>query len=383
MLSARALKRLSAADGQSFILDAGFDVPAGITILFGPSGSGKTSLLDCIAGLLRPDEGRIAVGERVLFDSARGTDVPASRRDVGYVFQDLALFPHLTVEQNLHYGLGRIPSAERQERTAAILESFRISHLMKRRPREASGGEGQRVALARSLVTEPGLLLLDEPLAGLDARVKSRIIDDLRAWNRARRIPIVYVTHSRREAFALGERVVFLEEGRVLAQGTPQEVLEAPRHETVAQLAGFENIFDATVAARHEAQGTMTCLLAGSAVEIEVPLARREPGERIRIAVRAGDILLATSPPQGLSARNVVPGRLLSLSRQDVTVTALVDCGVRVQVLLTPAACESLALETGREVWLVIKTYSCHLVDSHPAQARPPVRAAGSGRGAA
>jgi molybdate transport system ATP-binding protein len=349
-----------------FELAAELEAAAGITILFGRSGSGKTTILGCVAGLLAPDAGRIAVGSRVLFDREQRLDVPVVRRNVGYVFQDLALFPHLTAEQNVAYGLGRLAAGERRRQVQAMLEQFRIAHLARRKPAELSGGERQRVALARSLVIEPQVLLLDEPLAALDLPTQSQLIADLRRWNREHQIPILYVTHSQREVFALGERVVVLDAGKVLAQGTPQQVLRAPFQETVAQLAGFENIFDARVIALHPPHGTMTCRLEGSSVELEVPLAKAVAGEAARIAVNAGDILMAVERPRGLSARNVLAGRLVGLDQEGITVHARVDCGVVFQVKLTPTARESLALAVGREVWLVIKTYSCHLLEPEP-----------------
>jgi len=153
-----------------------------------------------------------------------------------------------------------------------------------------------------------------------------------------------------------------LEDGRVVAQGTPHDVMAAARQETVAQLAGFENIWNATVIAAHEDRGTMTCQIAGSKVELETPLVRAETGSTLRVGIRAGDILLATVRPQGLSARNVIPGRVISLVQRDVIVTARVDCGVEMQVHLTLAARDSLELQTGREVWLIVKTHSCHLM---------------------
>jgi len=316
-------------------------------------------LLDCIAGLTAPDSGRIAIGPRIMFEPGRG--VAVQERRIGYVFQDLALFPHLTVEQNVDYGLARVDASERRRRRDAMLESFRVGHLRSRKPDEISGGERQRVALARALVTEPCLLLLDEPLAALDAMTKSKIVADLRSWNRDHRIPILYVTHSREEVFALGERVLVLEAGRIIAEGTPHEVMTAPWQETVAQLAGFENIFDATVSAAHPDRGTMTCRLSGS-VELETPLVRAEVGSALRVGIRAGDILLATIRPEGLSARNVLPGRMLSLAQRDVMIVARVDCGVEMEVHLTLAARDALHLQPGREVWLVVKTYSCHLM---------------------
>jgi molybdate transport system ATP-binding protein len=356
-------KRILSA-GQEFVLEINFQAAPGFTILFGPSGAGKTTVLDCVAGLAKPDSGRINVGDCVLFDAAPHIELPVSKRRVGYVFQSLALFPHLTVEKNIQYGLAHLPLAERAMRTSAILQAFRIAHLAQRYPRDISGGESQRTALARTLVTDPAVLLLDEPLAALDAATKSKIIDDLRQWNQAHRIPILYVTHSREEVFALGERVIVLDAGRIVAQGTPHEVIEAPQQETVAQLVGFENIFDAVVESVHPERGTMTCRIAGDGgpVLLETPLVRGGVGSALRVGIRAGDILLATVPPVGLSARNVIPGRITSLEQRDVIVCARVKYRVEMEVHLTLAARDSLQLAPGREVWLVIKTHSCHLM---------------------
>ena len=333
---------------SGFTLDVRFSAPPGITVLFGASGSGKTTILDCIAGLLTPERVQLRVGDLDL------APLPATARRVGYVFQTLALFPHLTVAANVSYGA--------RTDINPVLESFRIAHLRRRKPGEISGGERQRVALARALVTDPRVLLLDEPLSALDAPTKSLILDDLRAWNATHRIPVLYVTHSREEVFALAERVVVLEQGRVLAEGAPQEVLRAPRFETAAELAGIENLFDATVVALHEPQGTMTVILAGSETRLEVPLTRAAIGDEVRVGIRAGDILLATAKPQGLSARNILPARLVSLERRDVMMIARADCGVTFEVHLTPGAASALDLAPGRRVWLVVKTHSCHLL---------------------
>jgi molybdate transport system ATP-binding protein len=349
---------------HEFVLEVEFLAPPGFTILFGPSGAGKTTLLDCVAGLATPDSGRIAIGDRVWFDAERRIDLPVAKRRVGYVFQNLALFPHLTVEQNVQYGLPHLPQTERAAQASAILQAFRIPHLAQRYPREISGGESQRTALARTLVTDPAALLLDEPLAALDAATKSKIIEDLRRWNLAHGIPILYVTHSREEVFALGERVMVLDAGRIVAQGTPHEVIAAPQQETVAQLVGFENIFDAIVESVHPERGTMSCSIAGDGapVVLETPLVRGGVGSALRVGIRAGDILLATSPPVGLSARNVIPGRITALDQRDVIISARVKCRVEMEVHLTLAARDSLHLAPGREVWLVIKTHSCHLM---------------------
>ncbi len=349
-----------------FTLDTAFTAPPGITILFGASGSGKTTLLDCVAGLAAPNAGRIAIGDRVLFDSRQRIDVPAEKRNTGYVFQDLALFPHLNAAANVEYGLSRLPAEQRRARSEAIFESFRIADLRDRKPSEISGGQRQRVALARALVTDPCVLLLDEPLSGLDAPTRARLLDDLRAWNDQHLIPVLYVTHARDEVFALGERILVLEEGKLLAQGSPYEVLQTPRHEAIAELTGVENLFDGVVVTLDEAQGTMSCRLSRAnepgALRLEVPVARVKPGAHVRIGLRAGDIMLATSRPIGISARNILHGRLVSLTQRDATVVAQVDCGALFEVHVTRAAETQLNLRPEREVWVIIKTYSCHLL---------------------
>lgn len=350
-------------DESSFRLNVHFRALAGFTILFGPSGSGKTTLLDCIAGLTTPDEGRIVLGGEEAYDSESKRNVPAWKRRIGYVLQDLALFPHMTAEQNVEYGLLHVDAGERRKRSREMLDAFRIGHVRERRPSQISGGERQRVALARALVTEPRALLLDEPLTALDRPTRSQILDDLRQWNQHYRIPILVVTHSREEVFALGHEVIVLDAGRIMAQGLPKDVLHAPSLETVAQLSGFENIFDSTVIAINEGRGTMTCRIGTGSLELETPLVRAEIGFPLRLGIRAGDILLATENPRGLSARNVVPGTIHRLERKDWIVSAFVDCGgSQLEVHLTLAAQDALSLAAGKSVWVVIKTHSCHLL---------------------
>jgi molybdate transport system ATP-binding protein len=396
-LQVRVRRTLTSEDGR-FQLDVTFALEKGITILFGPSGAGKTTLLDCIAGLADPDQGRIVVGGRVLLDSEQGISLGAIERKIGYVFQDLALFPHLSVAANVAYGLGALKAEDRKQRVADALESLGISELRVRRPAELSGGERQRVALARALVTQPSVLLLDEPLAALDMPVRMKIAEDLRRSIQELPIPVLYVTHSRDEVFMLGERMLMLERGKIIAEGTPHQVMSAPRSETVAQLAGFENVFDAEVTSIHEERGTMTCKVTApglgrarlpavatnpkegngttevvpscgdepvghlAQIELETPLVRAEVGSKLRVGISAGDVLLATSAPVGLSARNILPGKLLSLWQRDMIVVARVDCGVEMAVHLTLAARDSLQLTPGRQVWLIVKTHSCHLL---------------------
>jgi len=209
-------KRHAPGRSSHFQLEAKLAASPGVTVIVGHSGAGKSTLLRCIAGLSNPEEGRIAIGDHVLFDSRKRIRLEPAQRKVAFVFQDLALFPHLKVEDNVMYGLRGLDAAERNRRMSEILTSFQIEHLARRFPREISGGEQQRVALARSLVTEPKVLLLDEPLSSLDPCTKVLIIDDLRWWNKTRHIPILYVTHNHDELLALGDRAVVLEQGKIV-----------------------------------------------------------------------------------------------------------------------------------------------------------------------
>jgi molybdate transport system ATP-binding protein len=217
-LLVRVRKARESANRQPFVLDVSLEIPACITILLGPSGAGKSTLLDCIAGLVRPDSGRVSVGQELWFDSSQRIGVPVHQRRVGYVFQSLTLFPHLNVEENIGYGIAHLPPRERKARIDEILSAFRVAALRQRKPAEISGGEAQRVELARSLVTDPQVLLLDEPMTGLDEQLKAHIIEDLRAWRTARNIPILYVTHSKMEAQALGDHLVMMRSGSIVPE---------------------------------------------------------------------------------------------------------------------------------------------------------------------
>jgi molybdate transport system ATP-binding protein len=347
---------------QPFTLDVTESFAPGFTVLFGPSGSGKSTLLDCVAGLQQPDSGEIRLGEKLYFEAASKLSLPPQRRELAYVFQSLALFPHLSVEQNIRYGLSKLAVAEQTERTQRIANAFRIQNLLPRRPAELSGGEKQRAALARALITRPSVLLLDEPLAGLDSALRRSILEDLRGWNDANRIPILYVTHNREEVDAIGERVVTLVNGRVQETGAPGTVLDAPRSLELAHAAGFENVLPAIVVEHRPADGVMRVSLDQAACEIEIPLGDAEPGSEVRVAIRAGDILVATEAPHFLSARNILPGTIESLETRGVMAALRVKAGTTFLVHVTPGAVRALDLSPGLLVWLVIKTHSCHLV---------------------
>jgi molybdate transport system ATP-binding protein len=222
----------------------------------------------------------------------------------------------------------------------------------------------QRVGIARALAVRPACLLMDEPLAALDAATKSTILDVLRRWNRERQVPILYVTHDREEAYSLGERLIVLEEGKIVADGVPQQVLSTPVRNSIANLAGFENLLKCRVVSEHPEQGTMSCRIEGSEVAIEAPLTRVESLD-LTLGIRAGDICVATERPKGISARNILMGTIESLDRRGSLVRLLVNVGgAKFEAHLTPAAQLSLGLTGSRNVWLVIKTYSCHLLNA-------------------
>jgi molybdate transport system ATP-binding protein len=373
MLTFSAHKTLVSPHGDRFTLDAEFEAPAGITILFGPSGAGKSTLLACVAGLETPERGRIAAGDEVWFDGERRVNKPVRERRVGYVFQNLALFPHLTVAENVAFGLRGRAKAVREAEVGAMLDRFGLRHAARRPAAQVSGGEGQRVALARALVTAPKLLLLDEPLSALDAANKRLLVADLKRLRAADPLPIIYVTHSRDEAVALGERMIVIEAGRVVERTTPLEYFAAVSELRRAGAAeGVDNLLGATVERRDERGGALTVRLraprggdAATDCRLEIPLDDCAPGEEIAVSVPSGDILLAAEEPRGLSARNVLAGRVAELRPRGGDVLVVVNCGrggVPLVAALTRAAVDDLRVGAGREVWLVIKAHACRVV---------------------
>ncbi len=348
-----------------FQLECNFKAEREAVVLFGRSGAGKTSVLDCIAGFRKPDRGQIALGNRVLYSSEQGLNIPVRQRRIGYLSQQPALFPHVSVRQNVEYGLLDLPRLERDARVDSILERFQISALAASRPAAISGGEQQRVALARALVREPELLLLDEPLSALDLPLKSLLLEMLFEWQRERAIPLLYVTHEQSEAYSLSRRVLLMEKGSIVSDGEPHQVFSAPVNRERAALSGFENLFDGVVEETSPALGTMTCRVAGTGLLIESPLANKAHGESIRLALRAGDILVATERPTAISARNVINGHIEAMEDRAGMIELRVICeGTAFCVHITRGALQSLALQTGQAVWLIIKTHSIQLLRS-------------------
>jgi len=279
-----------------FALDADLSAPTGVTAVFGRSGSGKTSLVNAVAGLLRPDAGRIAIGDHVLFDANRGIDVPIHARRVGYVFQDARLFPHLSVARNLRYG-GK-HDADR------IIDMLGLDGLLDRMPSSLSGGERQRVALGRALMCNPSILLMDEPLAALDAQRKAEILPYLVRLRDEVRVPILYVSHDVSEVARLATTLAIMDAGRVVVCGPLGDVLADP---AVVPLVGVRDagaVISARVAGRLLDDGLTELLFSGG--RLLMPGDFGALGQSVRLRIPAQDVILAQSAPTGLSALNVL-----------------------------------------------------------------------------
>lgn len=351
---------------NKFSLVAEFDAPPGISILFGASGSGKTTTIKSIAGIIRPDSGHIAINGHTLFDSEREINKPIRERGVGLVFQNLALFPHMSALANVEFAANGLARRERRQRALELMERLRISHIAARRPADISGGEAQRVALARALASGPRLLLLDEPLSAIDEATKRDIIAALKMINRELHLPVIYVTHNRDEAIMLGDHLVAYERGRVVATGEPVEIFGGPVAASVARLTGVENIFEGVVVHRNAVAGTMTVRAhdRNGACELDIPLGNETEGSGVRIAIRAGDILLATEELRSTSARNMLRGQITAIEQRAAQTIVRVESGVAWAASVTPQAVAELGLSQGRTIWMAIKTHSCYLLDS-------------------
>lgn len=342
-----------------FTLDIAFASEGRLTALFGRSGAGKSSVINVIAGLVRPQHGRVVVDGRALVDTDRGVFLPPHRRRIGYVFQEGRLFPHLTVRQNLLYGRWFTPKAERGTEFGRVVELLGIAPLLDRAPALLSGGEKQRVAIGRALLSSPRLLLMDEPLAALDEARKAEILPYIERLRDEARIPIVYVSHALGEVTRLAATLVVLAEGRVAATGPLREVMDRadlfPRAEAGAVLEA--------VVEDHDDRWQLTRLRVAAGI-LTVPRVELPPGSPVRIRIRARDVMLATRAPDHLSALNVLPATVTAIASGDgPTAEIRLDCaGDGLLARLTRRSVETLALAPGRPVHAVIKSVA---FDSH------------------
>lgn len=339
-----------------FRLDAAFSAPPGVTVLFGRSGSGKTTVVNAVAGLLMPDAGRIASGDWTLLDTERGIRLRPHRRRLGYIFQEGRLFPHLTVRQNLRYGAWFAPKDAPREDLGRVVDLLGIGHLLERRPGALSGGEKQRVAIGRALLSAPRLILADEPLAALDEARKAEILPYFERLRDAVNIPILYVSHSASEVARLATTVVALDAGRIVAQGPAAEVLGNP-----AVLPAGAREAGAVLTARvvrHHADGLTE--LDANGIRLFLPRVAEAPGSGLRVRIAAHDVMLSRSRPEGLSALNILPGVVHEVRPGDGpgAIVALDTPAGRILARITRRSAGALALSPGAEAHAIIKTVS-------------------------
>jgi molybdate transport system ATP-binding protein len=328
-----------------------------VTVLFGPSGSGKTTVLRCLAGLERPDRGSIRFEEELWFEGARGVFLPPQRRGIGYLSQEYALFPHLTVAGNIAYGLGGLRGSERRQRVARMIDLFGLTGLEERWPRQLSGGQQQRAALARALVRRPRLLLLDEPLSALDTPTREQLRRDLRRLLAELSVPTVLVTHDQVEAIALGDAVVVLDEGQVCQSGPVAEVFTHPANVTVARIVGVETVEPAQVLS--VADGLATVAVG------DAQLVALDRGARVGesyVCIRAEDVILEKGATASSSARNHLAGPIRTMVREGPMVRVGLDCGFSLTALVTNQACLELGLREGDTVSALVKVPAIHVI---------------------
>lgn len=339
-----------------FALEVAFDAPAGVTALFGRSGSGKTTVINAVAGLLRPEHGKVTAEGVALLDTAQGVNLPPHRRRIGYVFQDARLFPHLTVRQNLLYGRWFAPQG-RGVSLDRIVDLLGLGPLLTRRPGALSGGEKQRVAIGRAILSNPRLLALDEPLAALDEARKAEILPYLERLRDEVRLPILYVSHAMAEVARLANTVVLLEAGRVVAAGPAAEILSDPAAAPGLGLREAGAILTARVAAQDPDGLTRLDSAAGP---LWLPHVAAPPGTVLRIRILAQDVMLATARPQGISALNILAATVRDL-RQGDGPGALVRLDAGGEVILariTRRSAKALSLAPGLPVFAILKAVS-------------------------
>lgn len=341
-----------------FELDVTFDAPDGVTALFGRSGAGKTTVVNAVAGLMQPTQGRISVGDRVLFDSSTRISLPVHKRRLGYVFQDARLFPHMTVAQNLAYGA----KVQRTKRDVAhekrIIEMLGIGDLLSRRPGRLSGGEKQRVAIGRALLAAPELLLLDEPLAALDEARKAEILPFLERLRDHSGIPILYVSHSIAEVARLATTVVALHNGRVAQVGPTASVLSDPDAVPALGVREAGAVIRGKLVAHHD-DGLSELQTCGGALFL--PRVKGvEIDQVIRVRIRAHDVILSRNAPEGLSALNILHGRIVSLREgQGPGVMVRIACrDEHILARITRRSAQAMSLSEGDTIHAIVKSVS-------------------------
>jgi molybdate transport system ATP-binding protein len=341
-------------------IEAAFDLDveaAAVAVLFGPSGSGKTTLLRCIAGLERPTRGRVTFGSESWCDVDRGQWTPPQRRQVGYLFQDYALFPHLSVARNVGYGIHELGKIARRDRVTEVARRLGLGGLLDRYPHELSGGQQQRVALARVLARRPRLLLLDEPFSALDLGTREEVRSYLSELLAEFRVPAIVVTHDWADALALGDSMIVLRDGRMLQSGSPQEVLTRPAATAVASIVGVETVEEGL---RTRGGAGMVTLRVGSTELVAVDRGTNE--DEFWVCIRGEDVTLETSPVASSSARNHLDGQVVEIIPKGPLTKVILDVGFPLVALVTRQSALDLELVAGKRVRSVFKASIVHLI---------------------
>ncbi len=340
MIAAKIRKKLS-----GFTLDVELTATAGVTVLFGASGAGKTLTLDCIAGFQRPDEGRILLDDAILFDGASGVNLRPQKRRCGYVFQNYALFPHLTLKQNLEFAADRLPRLERHRRINEMLEKFKLGDVADRKPDQLSGGQQQRCSIARALIGDPALLLLDEPARGLDAPLRADLYEVIRQVRRDFDIPVLLVTHDLSECFELGEEMFVLREGRVVQSGPPSKVVARPASLDVAKLIGLYNLLPAEIL-QLDPQKNTSLLRVGDAQVMGRYFPGRLHGDKVWLCVPQA--ALRVKPKNGKPAAHQLLAELQSITERPQSLVLDFGDGLSVE-----AVREQVEPHRHNKVWVI------------------------------
>ncbi|MBP9952221.1 MAG: molybdenum ABC transporter ATP-binding protein [Cypionkella sp.] len=336
-----------------FVLNVDFTAPKGLTALFGASGSGKTTVINAVAGLLRPGSGHIATENQTLLDTRTGTNLPPHRRRLGYVFQEGRLFPHLTIRQNLLYGRWFQPKSP--DRFDEIIDMLGIAPLLSRRPAGLSGGEKQRTAIGRALLSNPQILLMDEPLAALDDARKAEILPYIERLRDTAQIPILYVSHSMPEVARLATHLVVLENGQSIRSGPVGAVLADPAIAAALGWRGAGAVLHGTVI-RHDSDGIAQISTPGGDLYVPNTAAL---GARLRIRIASQDIILSRHRPEGLSALNILSGEISDIQTNGPSAYVQIRCGTDlVLAQITRRSAEILALAPGQTIFAIVKTVS-------------------------
>jgi molybdate transport system ATP-binding protein len=339
----------------TFMVDASFaSQGSGVTALFGRSGAGKTTIINMVAGLVRPDKGRIVLNNKTYFDSERGVDVPTEKRRFGYIFQDGRLFPHLSIESNLIYGMRLVRPSERYLKLDQVVELLGISSLLNRRPSKLSGGEKQRVAIGRALLTSPDLLLMDEPLASLDGAKRAELMPFIARLSREVLIPILYVSHSFDEVLNLADAVVILDGGKVVGSGSVEEITARYDLETLTGRMETGAVLCMEVK-RHDAASALTFLGYPGGL-LRVPLLDIPAGDVVRVHIHARDVAIALENPPRTTILNVFPARIEQIQESDGSTNMVtLDIGFPIVARITSYARAGLGLAPNQQVFALVK----------------------------